>query len=281
MGKGVFAVESVYSTVQFPGHVITANEEAGGHHAARVGRGVRSSQNYWAPTTANAEAWIQATFDRLRAFDFIAIDRHNLGGHTVKLRVSSDGFSTYEEIFSAVVPSSTSGGAESLAYGAVTFDGAYLRRFDVRAGTAVRLVVSAMGADLRPRIPGLYVGLSWQPSSFFDRPLAPNAGETLVQPFETPHGWMGSGQTNRRRSGELTLRLGDFFEYDLAAYHIEGHFARNRPMWVIHDDEQAQESWLAVPRPGSRIGFAYERDWAYPKAVSLQLIEHEPLLRAA
>lgn len=276
MAKGVLAVENVFNRVQHPLHAISANEEAEGAEAFRVGRGSRW-YGPWTPTTANAEAWLQASFDRVRAFDFIAIDGHNLGGKTVKLRVSSDGFTTYEEIFSATVPAVSSGGAEALEFGAVTFDGAYLRQFDTRAGTAVRLVIPAMGAGLKPSICGLYVGLSWEPLEFFDRPFADVQSEVLIAGMaRSPAGWRGGTLVAAPRRGVLELRLDDWWESDRAE-PFAFHFARNRPAWLVFDAAHGERAVLAEVDAVAAVGPITASGWAYPR-LSIPWTEREPRL---
>jgi hypothetical protein len=66
-------------------------------------------------------------------------------------------------------------------------------------------------------------------------------------------------------------------EYDQARYHILGHYARRRPMWIVPDVSQAERALLAI-RPQERLAFPYERDWWRLRRGSIVYLEHEPLL---
>ena len=72
--------ENFFNPIQYPSHVIAANEAAAGHEAFRVGNGRRSVLDYWTPTTANAEAWNKVTCDRVRAANCVVIDHCCAGG---------------------------------------------------------------------------------------------------------------------------------------------------------------------------------------------------------
>ncbi|HEX6940890.1 MAG TPA: hypothetical protein VF158_15845, partial [Longimicrobiales bacterium] len=154
--------ENLFSPAAYPGHVVTASEEPAGTEAFRAGTGRRHAlTNRWTPSTANVEHWIQVTADQVRAADMIAIDRgHNLAGVALQLQISDDDFATWETVLSFAIPSTAAGGAQSLDDGALTEEGAYLRRFDLAAASQWRLVIPPMGAGLRPQIVGLYLGLS-------------------------------------------------------------------------------------------------------------------------
>lgn len=278
MGKARILAENFFALTAFPGHTVTASQEPAGTEAFRVGTGRRHAlTNRWSPSTANVEHWIQVTCDRLRAADMLVIDRgHNLAGKAVELRVSDDDFATYEVAFSATLPAGPSGGAESATSGAWTEEGAYLRRFDLTAGTQWRLVIPAMGAGLRPQIVGLYLGLSWQPGEYLDLPWAEEETELVYAEARSSAGWVGAADLARGRVGELNVRLDDYLAYDFARYHLEGHFGRRRPTWILYDEDQAERAVLAV-RPPGRAGFRFDRGWGYRQA-TVSWVEHEPMV---
>jgi len=271
----VFAVENLFSVTQFPGHTISAEEAADGYAADKVANGRRSAQDYWTPTTANSATWIKATCDTVRAANYIALDRgHNLAGKTVALEVSSDDFTTYETVFSVVLPSATAPGALDDALGVRTEEGAWLKRFDVRAGTGWRLSIAAMGAGLKPQVVGLWVGLCWQPTRGLTLPVAPGRGESVAELVESLMGWQGRGRTTRRQTGTLTLKLDSEIEAEVAEYHLEGHFAANRPLWLVYDQRRADKARLVLPA-AEPFGGEYLDDWINKQTLRLSYVEHE------
>ncbi|HEX7050171.1 MAG TPA: hypothetical protein VF188_08230 [Longimicrobiales bacterium] len=272
--RSIVLAENLFSAAAYPGHVVMASEEPEGTEAFRVGTGRRHAlTNRWTPDTANAEHWVQVTCDQVRAADMLAIDRgHNLAGQTVELRISDDGFTTSETTVSFTVPSAA-GGAQSLDDGVLTEEGAYLRRFPLAAATQWRLVIPAMGVGLRPQIVGLYLGLSLALPPL-RMPWAEEETDLAFQEVRTAAGWIGAGEIARARVGELRVRLEDYLAYDQARLHLEGHFGRRRPMWIVYDDRQAERAALAV-RPQGRAGFRFDSGWAY-RQQDLVWQEHEP-----
>lgn len=266
--------ENFFSLTAYPGHVVSASEELAGTEAFRVGTGRRHSlTNRWMPSTANVESWIQVTCDQVRAADMIAIDRgHNLAGRTLDLRVSDDGFATWETVATLQIPTVPGGSLES---GVLTEEGAYLRRFDLAAATQWRLVIPPMGADARPVIVGLYLGLSLELPPLW-LPWSDSETELTAVESRTSAGWIGAGEIALVRTGELRLRLPDYLSYDLARLHLEGHYGRRRPMWIVWDDRLAERAVLAV-RPQGRTGFRFDTGWAYRQA-DVSWIEHEPMV---
>lgn len=271
--------ENFFSRSAFPDHVVSASEESAGNEAWRVGTGRRHRlTNRWMPATANAEAWIQVTCDQVRAADMIAIDRgHNLAGRTLELRASDDDFQTYETVATLTVPSGPSGGAGHLDHGVWTDEGAYLCRFPLAAATQWRLVIPAMGAGVRPEIVGLYLGLSYSPGRYLHQPWADEEDELSYIETASDARWVGAGRTSRPRVGELRVRLEDYLAYDLARYHLVGHFGERRPTWIVYDEAEAERAVLAV-RPQGRSGFRFDSEWGYRQA-DIGWIEHEPAVR--
>lgn len=277
MGAPFFLVENLFSTVQFPLHVVTGNEEPAGAEAFRVADGRRSPLDAWSPTTLNATSYLQVVCDRLRTANMVALDRgHNLGGKEVQLQCSDDGFTTVQTVADLVIPAASAPGSPDDAFGVVTEEGAWLYRFPARAAYAWRLQVPAMGAGLRPKIVGLWVGPAYAPD-YFQLPSGPGQGQALGVESVSDAGWVGRGVVVFRRESVIRLQLPSLFDYDdLARYHLEGHYAgAGRPMWVCFDDEQADRAFLAV-LPLGKFGFARAPQWFYP-AVDLPYLEHEPV----
>lgn len=278
MGKPRFLSDNLFSTRQFPDHTVTASEEASGQQAERVATGRRGLLDYWTPTSTNTAAWVEVACDRLRAADMLALDRnHNLAGETVRLQVSADDFTTYREVFSLTLPSYAGDGSTlDSTYGARTEEGAWLIRFEPEAGTYWRLYVDAMGTGLKPEVGGLWLGLSWQPGEYPERPHSDSTAELVYEERRSDAAWVGTNQPAHPRTGDMGVLLTDAWEYDRARLTVEEHYhKRRRPMWIVPDDEQAERAFLAVP-PRGAFGFRLESSgWAWRQA-RVPYVEHEP-----
>lgn len=275
IGMPVFLVENLFSDVQFSNHTISAEEEPSNNEAFRVATGRRSAQNMWTSSTANSDTWIKTVCDRVRGADMIAIDRgHNLAGYEILLQGSNDSFTTSEDIFDITMPAVTAPGSIDDTLGVLTEEGAWLRRFSpVRSYESFRLYVPAMGAGLKPQIRGLYVGKSLSPRPY-DFPTYDEPFEPMMEVIESEAGWRGVNALTIRRQGTIGLRMRSVIEYDQARYHLVGHFARNRPMWVVFDQYQADRSILVVQNGGFAFGF--DGAWLYRRALNIPWVEHEP-----
>lgn len=270
--------ETYLSTVQFSDHTLTTPSELVGFEALRLatGRRHRVTNRWRSGAGENVETDITVTFDRVRSFDGLALDRgHNLAGQIVVVEASDDAFSTALTAFSGVVPA-TAGGTLDGA-GAVTPEGAWLLRFSLVAAKAVRLRIPA-ATGLTPEAVGLMIG-RWYDIEFLDRPWADESAQLLAQESVTPYGWSGTGARNSRRQGTLHIRLSDYAEYERARYHIQQRFHDEySPAWVVMDTAAAYRAVLAKAIPGAALGFELAgRDWAYRQA-AVNFIEHEPAL---
>lgn len=267
-------VENLGSLVQFPTHTFVGDEEAASHEAFRVADGRRSPFDYWTGITANQQRILTWTCDRVRAVDTIALDRgHNLAGTVVTLEASQDNFVTVQQIFSFAVPSVAVGGDMTVAPGIVTEEGAWLYTFPDVAATYFRLRIAAMGAGILPVIVGLWLGQSWQPG-LFCTPWGDDADVLTAKETETEWGWKGRGLVANIRQGTMIVKLPSDDAYDIARYHIQGHYGRSRPMWVVYDMAQADRAFLAI-RPTGSLGFNYEPNW-WPRQCRIPYLEHEP-----
>ena len=272
-GKPLIAVENLFSVTQFPNVVVLANEAASGNEAFRVATGRRSALNFWTSTTTNQPAWVKAAGDQVRAADFLALDRgHNLAGFAIELHVSNDDFTTYETALAVTLPAATAPGAVDDALGVRTEEGAWLKRFALRAGKQWRLYVPAMGTGLKPQVVGLYLGCSLA-LEYFDRPFQDDQDELVGATVESDAGWLGRSRSIQRRAHELEVKLPSFAAYDQVRYHLQGHFGKGRPMWLLHDLDQADRAVLVVRAPGT-LGFGFTPGWGWRRG-KLGYVEHE------
>ncbi len=274
MGRPYFFVENLLSTIQFPGHVLSASGEAPDGQAWRVATGRRSAFDRWAPPTFNAPAWLRVTCDGPRTVDTVALDRsHNLTGRRFWIQASNDGFvADFRTVVDQVLPL-TPVVSSTLAAGGLTTEGAFLRRVAPVVATSFRLYVPALGAGVRPEVMGLWLGTGWQPDEYFDLPFDDASIDLRYSPTNTPAGWTGTGRVARGRVGEIGLKLRNAAEYSSARYHIEQGFWRPRPMWIVFDDAAVERAVLAYP-PEGRYGFAREVGWAQRQA-RIGWVEHE------
>lgn len=276
MGKPRFFAENFFHPLAFPGHTVSANEEATGQEAFRVGNYRRSAADHWRPTTDNSSAWIKVQCDQQRPADMIAIDRgHNLEGETVTLETSEDDFVSSTTVFSLTVPSSLSADTPlSASAGAYTEEGAWVKSFTSTSATYWRLTVSAMGAGLVPRIVGLWIGASWQPGFHEARPWHPWGRELDYQEVRGPTVWSAASQVSERYSTEVSLRLENRAQYDVARETVEDWTFRGRPTWYVPDQAKAERSWLGTPPPGTHA-FEHAQGWGYMQT-TFPLVEHQP-----
>lgn len=268
-------VENLYSRTQFPAHVLAVTEETVGFEAFRVATGRRSPFNYWTPIATNTDEYHTITADRLRAANCLAFDRgHNLAGKRVVVECSNDNFTTIETALDvAAIPSITTPGSLDDAVGVRTPEGAWLVRFPMRVASYWRVKIPAMGVGLKPRIVGLQLGLAWE-TEYWTRPVSD--GQTMLagEVLESGTAWRGRATPTRVKSYSTKLRLVDYASYDQARYHIEGHFASGRPMWLGANADNADQA-IQVEVNGP-IGFAYETDFGFQQA-TFPWVEHEPL----
>ncbi len=280
MGRTVFLVENFWNRMIFPDHVLTssnADDAAGAWGSSFVGTARRQVElNRWESDTANADAYLQCTMDRVRAFDMLVIDRdHNLGGYPVQVRVSADGFTTWNTI-SATIPTQVF--PQSLLdpkRPVLTEEGAVLWYLGPQLGKAVKLFVPAMGAGLAPRIVGAYTGQRFALTHARKKPYSFGKVRTVYQRETSPQAWSAAGEIGRLRVDSIGIRLASRQEYQQARYHIEHLYFEGRVAWIIHDDEEAEKSLLAKVPPGD-AGFSIESgDWSEFQG-EIPYEEHEP-----
>jgi hypothetical protein len=274
MGYPAMLVETLYNTMQWPTHVVTASSEAAGREAWRVATGRRAARDYWTPATTNAEAWIRVDCGAARAADMIVLDRgHNLGGMPVVVEYSANG-SAWTAAATCTVPSvSAAGTSIDATHGCRTTEGAWIKRFPAQAARYWRLRVPAMGAGLRPVVVGLWLGECWRPTQYLDFPLSDGGGELRYPQAVSDRGWTGVGTVSRPRMGELKILLSTHAEQPHAERHLNQYWYP-RPMWIVVDVDRGERAILAICPPG-KIGFGLADGWTYPQTV-LSYVEHEP-----
>jgi hypothetical protein len=277
MGLPLFAVENVFNTRMFPLHTIDANEEASGFQFAHVNSGRRSGLTFWTTTTANNAAWGRSIFDRVRWVDYLALDRgHNLGGVTLTLKLTLDAtdFTGTFESLSFTIPSLSSPGSVDDPNGVTTEEGAWFVRFPGRAAIAIRPDIPALGAGIKPVVPGLYSGSTLTPAHF-DTPFEDEGDELKVVEHETDAGWVGRGRATPRRSGVIRCQLLDEHSYDTTRLHLQGYFGAGHLMWLVHDTDQGDRTIL-VQRPVARLAFGITPSYSW-RSGQIPWIEYEAL----
>lgn len=280
MGNPVFLAENFFNGgfpgSMYPGQAVTAEEEASGFEVHHLANGRRSPTDYWTSTTANSDTWAETKGDRIRAANMIVLDRgHNLAGKSFKLEGSDDNFTTIDTVIDITIPSVTAPGSIDETLGIVTEEGAWIKRFPLRAHLYWRIFIPLMGAGLTPFIVGVWLGLSYEPD-FLWRPSAEGMRQLAGREFVSPSQWRGRSVLVQPRTDTLTLKLKDVFVYDQARLHLEGLFGSGWPTWIVYDEDQADRAILALAPLGT-VGFvlAAGTDWSNKQA-QIRFIEHAP-----
>lgn len=283
MASPLLLSDNLFNQRIYPANVITAVEETPGHEILNVGDGRRSQFDYWTPVTTNVVQ--RVTVDAITAVSTscCALDRgHNLFGKTVTIDGADDVAFTTNVItpFSAALPSSITAGASiDGANGALTEEGAWLKRYAVTAARRFwRLSVSAMGTGLKPVVVGLWLGRSYDPPAFFT-PSSMEGAELHVATRVSEWFWRGRGPSTPARSGTLNLRFNTVGDYEAARATLMLQYLRGRPMWICYDSAQAERSFLTLCPEEARIAPGFEPGW-FPQQVKVPYLEHQPL-RAA
>jgi hypothetical protein len=273
MGQPCLLVDNFFNTRIYGSHAITALENSS--DALLVGAARRSAYDAYNSLTTNADAWIKARCGVPRLADMIIVERgNNQGGKTVKAQVCDDDFvGTPQDAFNSVTPSSAGTGSLDDGLGVRTPEGAWLKRFSARGGHDWRYYVPALGVGLVCTVPGLWIGLSWRPG-YVDRPFAPYVTQLIVQEVESDQGWRGRGKATPRRQGVLHFTFNSLFDGELAGQQLID-YAHGRPMWIIPDDEQADQAFLATCPGSVPIGLELQSGDFYPK-LDVPFIELDP-----
>jgi hypothetical protein len=134
-----------------------------------------------------------------------------------------------------------------------------------------------MGVGLVPQIVGLWLGASWQfgASAGLYYPWSEDGGSIAPQEAVSDWGWRGRGPVAPVKDGPLMVKLATPLEYDQARYHLQGHFAQGRPMWICYDQSQGDRTFLAIRAPG-RQAFEF-REGHWPQQAQINYVEHEAM----
>lgn len=265
-------VDNFFNIRMYSGHTLSAAENSS--DAPLVGAARRSIYDAYNSATPNLDGWVKSRNAVTRAADMVVVERgHNQGGKTVKVQCSDDDFTvSTQDAFNSITPVSPGTGSLDDALGVRTWEGAFLKRFPGRSAQDWRYFVAAMGAGIKLTVPGLWIGLCWRPG-YVDRPFAPGMTELIVEETESDQGWRGRGKATRRRQGILHFSFTTLFDAEQALWHLD-QYAAGRRMWIIADDEMAQDAFLAE-LPKGMVGMSLEPQWFYPK-LELPYVEADP-----
>jgi len=132
-----------------------------------------------------------------------------------------------------------------------------------------------MGAGVKPKIGGLWLGPSWSPSRGILLPVGEDDLEPLAEAEVTGWGWEGRTLTVPRRAGEVSLLLTES-EYLAAALHLREQYAR-RPMWMVFDEAKAERAFLARWPLRNRGSMRFEQDSNH-RRITIPYEEYEPFV---
>jgi hypothetical protein len=282
MGRPAFLIESVYNPRIHPDHVLDASSTATDKDVRALSAGRRRRDlSGWFADDLNTDAWVESTFDRIRAFDCLWIDRdHNLDGESLSVTLSDDDFTTSQTIGPLTVPSASQPHSR-LESGLIvrTNEGALIWYLGLQAAWAVRVEISAMGTGLRPELAGLALGLLWRPRHAPVKTFDFGNPNLIIDESRTAHAHATSSEVGSFRDGRIHLRL-DQDEELTGRYPVEDLYlsAPGHGAVVIHDDEQAERA-LFSRAPAGRHGFEIRSgQWAWPQ-IEIPVSEVDPVIR--
>lgn len=279
MSRPVILADNLFSLRSYPDHTLAASSTATGKSVEYLaaGRRIRDLTG-WFASTLNSDAYVESTFDELRAFNLLFVDRdHNLAGETLSVAISDDGFTTETSLGSTTVPSVPTP-MRDLFDGEIVYtnEGALLWWFGLYSSWAVRVEVAAMGAGLRPEIAGLSVGRAYVPTHAAQKPYDWGRYTLTHAMSRGALAQDSSGELGRYRSQILRLRMATWGEFAEATYPIEEQYLRRRPTVILPDSSRAEEAVYAKAPPGEG-GFSIPESGYYPE-LSLAWEETEPEL---
>lgn len=175
----------------------------------------------------------------------------------------------------ATAPKAYTRTVAAIAAGAITEDGAWGYTWTALSAQLYhRLRIPAMGTGLVPVIVGAWLGTAYQPA-FLYMPSSDD-GATFTRPGNmTEWGWRGGGPSVVTRDGTLNIKFDSTADYTTARLFLVKQFAAGRPMWICHDQAQADRTILAMFPDGARIDPRFDSGW-FPRQVQLPYAEHEP-----
>ncbi len=280
-----FCADNLLDTIgQYTGHTLTAEEEAENHEVDRIANHRRSADDHWAPTTSNSVTYVRCVFDRLRAFNFVALDRgHNYGGLALEIKttIAATDFSGAHTVVSDVVVPTVSAPAGLHAGGWVhTREGADLLLLDTpAAGMAVEFAFDDMGAGLKPQMVGMQAGLGVTVERDEELPTTDRTVTLSYVERMSASGWIGRGRRSRVRAGAIRYNTPHAYEYELTALALTMDlYSDGYPMWIAHDEAgRGDLAFLAAMPPGALDwGFSSSTGW---RAATIPFREHQAVTR--
>lgn len=284
MGRPAMLVDNLLNPRSYPSHTLAASSTESGTSVRSLSAGRRRRDlSGWKASALNTDAYVRCTFDQLRLFNCLWIDRdHNLDGESVSVALSDDGWTTELELTAQTVPSQAYPNTRLYSGNMLrTDEGALLWYLGDQVAHEIEVRVAAMGAGLRPEIAGLMVGQLWAPEHAAEKPYDFFLPSSLRQQHRDVHAQWTEGGMGSYRDGTLRIKCGSFWEAEIGALHIEDLFgSRGRGMVTIPDDETAERAVFSFVPPGERVGFVVEpgKEWSYPQ-VTIPIKEEDPVIR--
>jgi len=277
-----FGVDNHLSVTQYSDVALLGYENGVAQTAGlefRVADG-RRSPGGWTGISTNVEYILKWTNGRQRGADYCAIDRgHNLS--RLIYEVSDDDFTGLPQlVFDITFPTASMTGAVDDPFGVRTEEAAWIKAFGFRAFKYGRFRIPAMGVGLKPMFRA-YTGLSYRRARY-DLPFIDDRNHLNVQEWTTPAGVRGRGQAAVSRQGQIDFQMTlESLEYPTFRDHIINKFGGDfgkvgSPMWIIHDDQQADRAVLTMRAGGGEIGSIVTGERLTQRIGSLTWVEHDP-----
>lgn len=281
MGRPYFLVDNLLNQRIYPNHTLAVSSTAAlkSVYSLASGRRNRTLSGWWASAT-NTDAHVTVTCDQVRGANLLWIDRdHNLDGETLAVRVSSDGFTTYEEVGSQVVPS-VAIPHSSLTGGQIirTNEGALLWWLGDRFDYEYRIWIPAMGVGLRPELAGAMIGQAWAPDFPPIKPVSRSEPVLLRDVARSPQSQSVGSEFGSYAEAGITMKLSGLAEEAEAMFHMDLFLGNGKPMVVVPDSDRAEEARLVIASPGAGSGFRSAEGWGWPQ-LTVRYEEVEPVLR--
>lgn len=286
--KLLFCADNLFDVLQYPLHVITADQEATNYEAWHVADWRRQYGDAWRATSANADHYVKVACDQLRGADFLAIDRESNHvdrlttpptGKRFLLEHSADDFATPAvSVFDANPVAAVPGGGIASAAGALSDEGSWLKTFTADGAYYWKLTSKAMGANIVPSLTLVTLGKAWQPSNFLlFLPTSDRTFRISQQETESPYGWVGRTRTVKKRVGRLLIKPADESDFDFIMWQVVGLFGRGFPAWIIHDKVDGSRDAIYARCPNAELDFGERDDWI-TRGITIPFEEEQPTL---
>jgi hypothetical protein len=250
-------VDNVFDAVNlYAGAVITADNEAVGHEAFRVGD-YRRDRTWWQATTTSGVRSLIAQLPSAAAVDYVFWDRgHNLGGVNFSVEGGNDGVNFPDSV--AFVLPTTVGGVPTGGTMCQTEEGAAYALFTaLPAHTYWRVRFTSPGV-IYPAIPGLMLGLRTQLLGY-SKTFDEDAGGRTQPSTQSTAGYRANDRTYSWRTVALELDLIGATEYDGKIRALRSTlFDKNQPFVCAMDyGTHPERAWM----------YTYDgTSWGMPKS---------------